>query len=255
MNIPIDPAWLETCLLAAVRITAFIVIAPPFSYNAIPLRIKGMLALGLAVAMAARLPVAETVSDTGPFILALLLEVATGAALGFLVYLVFAAIQTAGAMVDTFGGFAMAQAFDPQSMVNGAQFTRLFQLTALALLLASDGYQLIIGGLARSFDAIPVGAAIDPAHPAQLIATATTGMFLAAVQIAGPLLVVLFLADAGLGLLTRVAPALNAFAMGFPLKIMLTLSLGGLLIMGLGHVVPAMVSTVLGYLARAGARG
>jgi flagellar biosynthetic protein FliR len=157
--------------------------------------------------------------------------------------------------VDTFGGFAMAQAFDPQSMVNGAQFTRLFQLTALALLLASDGYQLIIGGLARSFDAIPVGAAIDPAHPAQLIATATTGMFLAAVQIAGPLLVVLFLADAGLGLLTRVAPALNAFAMGFPLKIMLTLSLGGLLIMGLGHVVPAMVSIVLGYLARAGARG
>ncbi|RAN78765.1 flagellar biosynthetic protein FliR [Bacillus sp. SRB_336] len=255
MNIPIDPAWLETCLLATVRITAFIVIAPPFSYNAIPLRVKGMLALGLAVAMAARLPAPAAVSDAGPFILALLMEVATGAVLGFLVYLVFAAIQTAGAMVDTFGGFAMAQAFDPQSMINGAQFTRLFQLTALALLFASDGYQLIIGGLARSFDAVPVGAAFNLAHPAQLIATATTGMFLAAVQIAGPLLVVLFLADAGLGLLTRVAPALNAFAMGFPLKIMLTLSLGGLLIMGLGHVVPTMVNTVLGYLARAGARG
>ena len=255
MNIPIDPAWLETCLLAAVRITAFIAIAPPFSYNAIPLRIKGMLALGLAVAMASRLPADHAVSDTGPFLIALLLEVVTGAALGFLVYLVFAAVQTAGALVDTFGGFAMAQAFDPQSMVNGAQFTRLFQLTVLALLFGSDGYQLIIGGLARSFDAIPVGAAFDLAHPAQLIATATTGMFLAAVQIAGPLLVVLFLADAGLGLLTRVAPALNAFAMGFPLKIMLTLSLGGLLVMGLGHVAPAMVTTVLGFLGKVGVRG
>lgn len=255
MNIPVDMAWLEVCLLAAVRITAFIVIAPPFSYNAIPLRIKGMLALGLAVAMAAQLPVPTAVSETGPFFVSLVLEVVTGAALGFLVYLVFAAVQTAGAMIDTFGGFAMAQAFDPQSMVNGAQFTRLFQMTAVALLFASDGYQLIIGGLARSFDAIPIGGGFDLAQPAQLIATATTGMFLAAVQIAGPLLVVLFLADAGLGLLTRVAPALNAFALGFPLKIMLTLSLGGLLVMGLGHVVPSMVTTVLGFLDKVGARG
>ncbi|MGO4384493.1 flagellar biosynthetic protein FliR [Specibacter sp. RAF43] len=255
MNIPINLGWMETCLLAAVRITAFIVIAPPFSYNAIPLRIKAMLSLGLAVAMAGRLPAAGTVSDTGPFIVSLLLEVVTGAALGFLVYLVFAAIQTAGALVDTFGGFAMAQAFDPQSLVNGAQFTRLFQMTAVALLFVSDGYQLIIGGLARSFDAIPMGGGFDLAHPAQVIATATTGMFLAAVQIAGPLLVVLFLADAGLGLLTRVAPALNAFAMGFPLKIMLTLALGGLLVIGLGHVVPGMVDTVMGYLARVVARG
>ncbi|WP_186759539.1 flagellar biosynthetic protein FliR [Arthrobacter alpinus] len=255
MNIPIDLGWLEATMMAAARMTAFIVIAPPFSYNAIPLRIKGMLALGLALAMSARLPATGAVSETGTFVVALILEVVTGAALGFLVYLVFAAVQTAGAMIDTFGGFAMAQAFDPQSMVNGAQFTKLFQMTALALLFASDGYQLIIGGLVRSFDAIPVGAGFDLAHPAQVIATATTGMFLAAVQIAGPLLVVLFLADAGLGLLTRVAPALNAFAMGFPLKIMLTLALGGMLVLGLGHVVPGMVDTVLNYLAKAGARG
>ncbi len=255
MNIPIDFPWLQTVLLAAVRMTAFIVIAPPFSYNAIPLRVKGMLGLGLAVAMAARLPAAGIAGGTGYFFISLLLEVVTGAALGFLVYLVFAAVQTAGALIDTFGGFAMAQAFDPQSMVNGAQFTRLFQMTTVALLFASDGYQLIIGGLSRSFEAIPVGAAFDLAHPAQVIATATTGMFLAAVQIAGPLLVVLFLADAGLGLLTRVAPALNAFALGFPLKIMLTLALGGLVVTGLGHVVPALVDSVLGNLAKAGARG
>ena len=54
MNIPVDLGWLEAALLAVVRATAFIVIAPPFSYNAIPLRIKGMLALGLGLAMTAR---------------------------------------------------------------------------------------------------------------------------------------------------------------------------------------------------------
>ena len=67
--------------------------------------------------------------------------------------------------------------------------------------------------------------------------TGVTQMFLAAVQIAGPLLVVLFLADVGLGLLTRVAPALNAFALGFPLKILLTLMLGGCVFVALPRIV------------------
>ncbi|WP_125614325.1 flagellar biosynthetic protein FliR [Specibacter cremeus] len=254
MHIPINAGWLEACLLATVRITAFVVIAPPFSYNAIPARIKGMLAIGLALAMTARLP-ARAVSDTGPFVLSLLLELVTGAALGLLVFIVFSAVQAAGSLLDTFGGFAMAQVFDPQSMVNGAQFTRLFQMTALALLFASDGYQLIIAGLVRSFDAVPLGGALDLTHPVTAMTGALTQMFLASMQIAGPLLVVLFLADAGLGLLTRVAPALNAFAMGFPLKIMLLLALGGLAVMGLGHVVAGMVAGTTAHLAEVGSGG
>ncbi len=255
MNIPLDLGWLEAALLAVVRVTAFIVIAPPFSYNAIPLRIKGMLALGLGLAMTSRVSIGREVSETGAFIGSVMLEVVTGAALGFLVYLVFAAVQSAGSLIDLFGGFSMAQAFDPQSMVNGAQFTRLFQMTTLALLFASDGYQLIIGGLARSFDAIPLGGGLDMTHPAEAMAGAVTQMFVASVQIAGPLLVVLFLADAGLGLLTRVAPALNAFALGFPLKIMLTLSLGGMLLLALGPVVASLVTTAMTALTGVISRG
>ena len=153
--------------------------------------------------------------------------------------LVFSAVQSAGSLIDLFGGFQMAQAFDPQMMVNGAQFTRLFQMTALALLFASDGYQLVIGGLAGSFAALPLAGGIDLAQPVQAMIAAVSGMFLAAVQIAGPLLVVLFLADVGLGLLTRVAPALNAFSLGFPLKILITLTLAGFLFVALPRIVPA----------------
>jgi len=75
-------------------------------------------------------------------------------------------------------------------------------------------------------------------------------MLLASVQIAGPLIVVLFLADAGLGLLTRVAPALNAFALGFPLKILITLTLGAAGFMALPGIVASLtgdaVSTMWG---------
>ncbi|WP_120337142.1 flagellar biosynthetic protein FliR [Cryobacterium soli] len=240
MDITLDFAWLEAVMLAGVRMVAFLVIAPPFSFNAFPLRIKGMLAVGLALAVAPRVVPGYASPDTGGFILALLLEILVGGVLGFLVLVVFSAIQSAGNLIDLFGGFQLAQGFDPQSMVNGAQFTRLYQMTALALLFASGGYQLILGGLARSFAALPVGGGIDLAVPLETITAAVGQMLLAAVQIAGPLIVVLFLADAGLGLLTRVAPALNAFALGFPLKILITLTLGAAGFMALPGIVASL---------------
>jgi len=246
VGIPIDQTWLEVLLLASVRMTAFLVVAPPFAHAAFPARIKAMLGVGLGLAVTSRVSGGYTAKDTAGFFTAVVLELATGLVLGFLVLLVFAAVQSAGSLIDLFSGFQMAQAFDPQMMVNGAQFTRLLQMAALALLFASDGYQLVIAGLTGSFTALPLAGGLDLAQPVQAMTSAVTGMFLAAVQIAGPLLVVLFLADVGLGLLTRVAPALNAFSLGFPLKIMLTLSLAAFLFLAL----PRIVSTLAGQAAK-----
>ena len=246
MGIPIDQTWLEVLLLATVRMTAFLIVAPPFAHQAFPGRIKAMLGVGLGLAVSQRLSAGYVARDTAGFLTGVVLELVTGLVLGFLVMLVFAAVQSAGSLVDLFSGFQMAQAFDPQMMVNGAQFTRLLQMAALALLFSSDGYQLVIGGLTGSFTALPLAGGLDLAQPVQAMTSAVTGMFLAAVQIAGPLLVVLFLADVGLGLLTRVAPALNAFSLGFPLKIMLTLALAGFLFLAL----PRTVSTLAGQAAK-----
>lgn len=245
MNIVLNMGWLEAVLLSSVRMAAFVVIAPPFSYRAFPGRIKAMLAIGLGVAVSPQV-VPNYVSGTdAQFFGALVMELLVGMLLGFLVYVAFAAVQSAGNLIDSFGGFQLAQAYDPGTMINGAQFSRLFHMTAVALLLASGAYQLILGGLFRTFDAIPLGGGINMAMSADLIVTAVTQMFLASVQIAGPLLIVLFLADAGLGLLSRVAPALNAFALGFPLKIFLTLALGGLVLAVLPAVVAAITDTVV----------
>jgi flagellar biosynthetic protein FliR len=246
VNITVDFAWLEAVMLAGVRMVAFLVVAPPFSFNAFPLRIKGMLAIGLALAVAPRVVPGYASPDTGGFVVALILEIVVGGILGFLVLVVFAAIQSAGNLIDLFGGFQLAQGFDPQSMVNGAQFTRLYQMTALALLFASGGYQLILGGLARSFAALPIGGGISLAAPMEAVTAGVGQMLLASVQIAGPLIVVLFLADAGLGLLTRVAPALNAFALGFPLKILITLTLGAAGFMALPGIVASLTDDAVG---------
>ncbi len=242
MNIPIDQAWAEATLLAVVRMTAFLFIAPPFSHNAFPARIKAMLGVGLGLAVSTRTGAAYTGKGDAAFITGLVLELVTGLALGFLVYLVFSAIQSAGALIDLAGGFQLAQGYDPQSMVNGAQFTRLTQMTAIALLFSSDGYQLVIGGLTATVGTIPLGGGMDLARPVEVMASAVTGMFVSAVQIAGPLIAVLFLADVGLGLLTRVAPALNAFQLGFPLKILITLSLAGFMFLAIPRIVSVLAN-------------
>ncbi|MFI5085903.1 MAG: flagellar biosynthetic protein FliR [Actinomycetales bacterium] len=240
MNVQLDLGWMEAVLLCSVRLLVFFLLAPPFSSNSVPLRIKAMLGLGVALAVSPAVAPAYKSTDVATLITSLVLEIVVGAVLGFLVMLIFAAVTSAGSMIDLFGGFQLAQAFDPLSMLNGAQFTRLFQMTALALLFASDGYQLVIGGMVRSFTALPLGGGMAMGAPVQALVSATTQMFLAAVQIAGPLLVVLFLADVGLGLLTRVAPGLNAFGLSFPLKIFLTLSLAGIAFTVLPRIVAAL---------------
>ena len=248
MAITLDFQWIEAVMLASVRMIAFLVIAPPFSHNAFPLRIKGMLGLGLALAVAPQVARNYVSPSTGQFIISLLIELVVGALLGFLVMLVFSAVQSAGNLIDLFGGFQLAQGYDPQMMINGAQYTRLFQMTALALLFTSGGYQLIIGGLARSFTALPVAGGLNLATPLAAVTAAVGQMLLASLQIAGPLIVVLFLADAGLGLLTRVAPALNAFALGFPLKILITLTLGSVVFASMPRIVESITGDAVGAL-------
>jgi flagellar biosynthetic protein FliR len=232
---------LEGTLLASVRFAAFLVLAPPFSHRGVPAPVKVALALGLALAVAPNLD-AQPASSIATFLGALVLQAVVGAALGALVAVVFAAVQSAGSLIDLFGGFQLATAFDPMMLTSNAPFGRLYQMAAVTLLFVTDAYQVVLAGLVRSFRAVPLGVVPSTASLAETMAGAVSQMFLAALQVAGPLVVVLFLADVGLGLLTRVAPALNAFALGFPLKILLTLVLGGLAFVALPGVIDALAN-------------
>lgn len=245
MNIPIDLAWLEAVMLASVRMVAFIVIAPPFSHKAFPGTVKALLGVGLGIAMSPRVTPGYQMMDDWEFIMALVSELTIGFAMGFLVFVIFSAVQSAGALIDNFGGFQIAQGFDPQNQVNGAQFSRLFTMAAIALMFTSGAYQIVFAGMFNTFDAVPIGGMLNLPATAEQLILSLSGMFVSALQIAGPLLIVLFLADFGLGLLTRVAPALQAFSMSFPIKILLTLTLVGLAFTALPSVVASLTDTVV----------
>ena len=229
-------------MLVLMRVSIFLFVAPPFSNRAIPWAARALLAAGLALVLYPTVTMTSIVTDAGTFITRMAIEAFIGAGLGFLVMAVFAAVGSAGRIIDLMGGFQVGAAFDPMTAQQSAPFGRLFDLLALVLLFVSDGYQLVVLGLARTLTALPPGGAIPLAGIAETLANTVSQMMVAALQIAGPLIAVLLLADIGLGLLTRVAPALNAFAMGFPLKILITLSMSAVALAAL----PAVVSGLTG---------
>jgi flagellar biosynthetic protein FliR len=215
-------------VLAGIRVLAWLMIVPPFSSRSVPAVAKALLAVGLAFAVAPTLGMTEVPTDGVQLASFAVQEALLGATMGFVTYLVFAAVQAAGDLIDVFGGFSLAMAFDPMSFNTNSVFGKLYQMLAMMLLFATDAHLLVIGGLLKTFERMPVGTVWEATDVTQVVTVAFGVFFISAVQIALPLIGVLFLADLGLALLTKVAPQLNAIGIMFPAKIGLTLLVVGL---------------------------
>jgi flagellar biosynthetic protein FliR len=226
MTLTVGGEPLVAFLLASVRIAAWLAVVPPFAGRSVPTMAKVVLALGLAFVVAPsgdRIPV-----DTVGLVFNVGTQVLVGLALGFVTHLLLAAIAAAGSLVDVFGGFALAQGFDPLAMNQNTVFGKFHQLLATVLLFVTGAHLLIVGGLLRTFHFLPLGTTPDWSSAPDVMVKAFGMFFVTAVQIALPMIAVLFVADLGLALLTKVAPQLNAINVMFPAKIGLTLLLLGL---------------------------
>lgn len=228
MTISVDGASLMAFLLASVRVVAWLAVVPPFSSRAIPAMAKVVLALGLSLAMAPTLAGQALPASTPELLFTVLVQVGVGLAMGFITMLLFTAVAAAGALIDVFGGFALATAFDPLSMNVNTVFGKFHQLLATTLLVVSGGHLLVIGGLLSTFEHLPLTGVPDVSGWPEVLITAFSMFFVITVQIALPLIAVLFIADLALALLTKVAPQLNALNVMFPAKVGLTLLLLGM---------------------------
>ncbi|HSE09784.1 MAG TPA: flagellar biosynthetic protein FliR [Nocardioidaceae bacterium] len=228
-------------VLAGIRVLAWLMIVPPFSSKSVPAVAKALLAVGLAFAIAPSLGLTSVPTDGVELASLAVQEALLGATMGFVTYLVFAAVQAAGDLIDVFGGFSLAMAFDPMSFNTNSVFGKLYQMLAMMLLFATDAHLLVIGGLLETFDRMPIGTLWQAGDVTQVVTVAFGVFFVSAVQIALPLIGVLFLADLGLALLTKVAPQLNAIGIMFPAKIGLTLLVVGLSFPVLPHAVERLV--------------
>ena len=247
MGLEVPAVTLVALLLGTARAAGFVLLAPPFNSRSIPAPVKGALAMALSLLLSTKIaPTLPEVSG-GFLVVAAVTEVVIGAALGFVVQVLFTAVQMAGDLIDLTGGFSLQPAYDPLSMTTSSSVGRLHYLLATTLLFTSGGHLLIVRGFATSYEGMPVGGSVPTEQLAQVLITALSLMFLAALQIAGPMVAVLLLADVALALLSRAAPALNIFSFGFPVKILLTMALLGLTF----PLLPPALDTLLEHAARA----
>ena len=229
-------------LLVFARVGAWVWLTPPFGGGFLPPLVRVMAGLAFSVPMTpAAIAVSGGISlDPVDLLLQFALQVVIGVALGLVCLLLLSAVQSAGALIDVASGFSLAAAYDPMMQQQSAVISKVYQLVSGVLLLVSGAYLILFAGFAKTFEILPIGDGLSTAAAASTLTESLSVFFVAVLQIAGPIVAVLLLADIGLGLLTRVAPTINIFVLSFPVKIGLTLLLVGIAIPQLTPVIAGL---------------
>jgi flagellar biosynthesis protein FliR len=223
--VAIDSGWAAGFVLSMTRVAGF-VIASPLLNRVVPVPGRMAVTLALGLFLANPLEVEPTIT----FLLsAAAVNAAIGITLGYLSGLILNLFPVAGSVIDMTSGLASAAMIDPTRGEQGAVFSRIFNLLALALFYAAGGLALLVRGLDLSVRVIPLDGAIAPSSDLVSVAAATTGrLFLAGVELAIPVLAALFVTELVLGIASRFAPQANIFLVGLPAKIFVALTMSSL---------------------------
>lgn len=213
-------AWLISFLWPLTRILGLIMVAPVFGHRAVPARVKIGLGIFIALIVSPTLPPMPDVglgSWHGLFIL--VQQVLIGIGIGFVMRIVFAAIDAAGEITGLQMGLGFASFFDPQSAGQTLVLARFFNMLAVLIFLAVNGHLLLLGILTESFQTLPISTQPLSSGGFYNLAAFGSTVFAVGLQLSLPLIAILLMTNLSLGILTRSAPQLNIFAIGFPITL------------------------------------
>lgn len=212
--------WAEQYYWPFIRMSALFLAAPIFGAASFPVRARVLLALGITALLVSSIPESPRVDVLSPAGLLLGAQQAIiGFAMGFIVQLVFAAAVVAGQSLAMTMGLGFAMSVDPQNGVSVPVLSQLYVILATLIFLAVDGHLLLIQALAHSFTLLPVGLVAFRETFALDMALLGGQMFASALLLALPALTAVLLINIAFGVITRAAPQLNIFAVGFPVTI------------------------------------
>lgn len=214
-------AWIAALFFPLARILGFIAAAPLWSTSAIPRRTRLILGIAITLAIAPALP---PMPDVEPATLAglwiMFQQMLIGIGMGFAARIVFAAFDLAGEFIGFQMGLGFATFYDP---VRGSQtpvVAEFMGLISLLMFLSMNGHLLYFATLAQSFTAIPVSATPLATQSWLNLTRLGAVIFSSGLLLALPVIVALMITNFALAVLTRAAPQLNIFALGFPLTLM-----------------------------------
>jgi flagellar biosynthetic protein FliR len=227
-------AWITPLVWPFLRALALFTALPVLGTRTVPMRVRVALAAFIAFAAQAALPAPPPVPLDSSLAVALVAQqMVIGLALGFSVRLVFAAVEFAGEIIGLQMGLNFAGFFDPITAGTATTTSRFFGTTIAWLFIVVNGHLLLVAALVQSFDAFPVAP-----EPFAFLRTVTphrwgAEIFSTGLWIALPLVTMLLFVNLVLGAISRVAPQINIFAIGFPV----TLAVG---LLGMLLTLPAL---------------
>lgn len=230
--------WVGLFLWPFIRVGAMFMVAPAFGTRTLPARVRILMA---AVVTLAILPVIDGVPQADPFsaeaVFITVQQVAIGITMGFVFQLVLTALTLAGESIAMSMGLGFAQAVDPQNGVNVPIVSQFLVIFGTLIFLALDGHLMLVRLVADSFILLPIGPVGVDADVFWRMATWGSQMYVNAVLVALPIGTALLVVNIAMGVITRAAPQLHIFSIGFPA----TLMIGFLLLL---FAVPLMVPQI-----------
>ena len=217
-------AWISPIFWPFIRVLAVFTSAPVFSSRAFTTRARIVLAFLVALAAQASLPEAPIVGFNDPRAFGVLVQqVGVGLSIGFAVRLVFAALELAGEVVGFQMGLNFAAFFDPAMNSQSSAVARFFSQMTAMLFVVMNGHIMVLMAVTKSFEAFPVDQNFLQALAHMKIHQLGTDLFASALWIALPMVGMVMFANLALGVISRVAPQMNIFAIGFPITLVVGL--------------------------------
>ena len=236
--------WLTPVLWPFLRVLGLFTSAPIFSSRGFPVRARIGLAFLVALCAQPMLADQPMVALDGTAALGTLVQqVGIGLAIGFAVRLVFTAVELGGEMVGLQMGLNFASFFNPMSNSQTSAVSRFFGNMAVLLFIVINGHLTVLMAVMKSFEVFPIGGSLLDALSRVRMYEFGTDLFASALWIALPMIALLLFVNLALGIISRVAPQMNIYAIGFPI----TLTAG---LAGIAFVLPMMEQPLLALLER-----
>ena len=213
-------AWLSPVLWPFLRVLALFSVVPVFSQRAIPLRARIGLAFFVALCAQAMLTGQPVIDLNGREALGVAAQqVAVGMAIGFAVRFVFAAVELGGEIIGLQMGLNFASFFDPASGGQISAVGRFYSNLSLLLFVVINGHLMVLMAVVKSFDSFPVDGNFLQAVAQMRLHALGASLFSSALWIALPMMALLLFVNLTLGVISRVAPQMNIYAVGFPVTL------------------------------------
>jgi len=240
--------WVTAVLLCSLRLSALLLMTPIWQAMNLPVRVRVLLVLTLAVSLVAGMRLSPVHAPTDLFALlkAGAGEVLVGGLMSFGIFVAFGAFSFAGNVLDLQIGFNIANIFDPLTRSHSPLIAALFGMVALALFFTMDAHHMLLRGLAYSLEQVPLGQMLELPGPAVLARQFGT-VFSLGLMLAAPPLFCLFLVEICLAVLSRNLPQLNIFLFSVPVKIAVGMAVLAYVSGHFGSVTAKVFGTMFGF--------